>query len=136
MYFKVNSSFLGLSKFFLVSFGFTIEFDSFLFHVDLIVDFDVIDDGLILSGKFVGSGDFLIIDFFGELLFGFLELFIERFDLEFIFSLYGIEGLFSRLFFEGKLIIVTFLYGCKFDLIFLDDILDFNLVLFLDCFVS
>ena len=95
MYFKVNSSFLGFSKFFLVSFGFPIEFYGFLFHVDLIVDFEVIDDGLILSGKFVGCGDFLIIDFFGKLLFGFLELFIERFDLEFIFSFDGIKSLFS-----------------------------------------
>lgn len=61
-----------------------------MFDVDLIIDFDVINDGLILCGKFVGSGKFLIIDFFGEFLFGLLELFIEGLDFEFIFSFDGI----------------------------------------------
>ena len=106
-----------------------------MFHVDLIVDFNVINDGLILCSEFVGSRKFLIIDFFGELLFDLLELFIERFDLKFIFSFYGVECFFGRLSLKGELIIITFLYGSKFCFVLLDDILDFDLILFLDSFI-
>lgn len=136
LYFEVNSSFLGLCKFFLIGFWLSLEFNDFLFHIDLIVDFDVIDDGLILSGKFVGSGEFLIVDFFIEFLFGLLEDFIERFDFEFVLSFYWIKGFFSRISLKWDLIMISFFYGSDFNLIFFDDILDFGLIVFLDRFIG
>ena len=95
MYFEVNTSFFGLGEFFLVSFGFAIKFDEFLFDGDIVVDFNVIDHGLVLSGEFIGGGKFLIIDFFGELLFHLVILFAKTFDLEFVFTLEDLEGFFG-----------------------------------------
>jgi hypothetical protein len=85
--FEVNASFFGLGEFFLVGFGLAIEFDEFLFHGDVVVDFDVVDHGFILGGEFVGGGEFLIVDLFGELFLHFVVLFAEAFDFEFVLAL-------------------------------------------------
>lgn len=74
--FEVQTTFLGFGKFLLVSFWLAIEFDEFLFHWDIIVDFDVVDNSLVLGGEFVGNGQFLVVDPLGQFLFHIIVLFL------------------------------------------------------------
>jgi hypothetical protein len=92
--FEVDSSFFRLGEFFLVGFGFAIELHEFLFHGNVVVDFDVVNHGLVLGGEFVGGGQFLVVDFDGKFLLHLIILFAETFDLKFVLALKDLKGFF------------------------------------------
>jgi hypothetical protein len=107
--FEVDSSFFGLGEFFLVCFRFAIELDEFLFHGDVVVDFDVVNHGLVLSGEFVGGGQFLVVDFDGKFLLHLIILFAKTFDFKFVLALKDLKGLFGGLAFKIDFVVVSFL---------------------------